>query len=232
MTRTPGQRGRASRRKQMHGPSRLSAPTALLLGLLVALVAGLWAPAAHAEESFLTAAHPAASAEANPAPLEVRLTFQEAPAAGSLVISVKDSKGREWAPNPPEVTGAVARQPLTAGAPAGTYSVTWEAIRPDGTPAHGRYSYTVTTGREAGTQVQGGPTVPAAPGSTDERKAVEAAGGGQTQPVSIVVFILIMLGVIALLVVGLGARRKLIEKEQADTPPAQTGSRTDDSPRV
>lgn len=201
----------------------------VLLALFLACAVLLGPVSAARADGYLVDSQPTAGSEANPGPAEVQLSFADIPVQASVYVSVKDAKGREWAPSQPILNGSVVRQVLKPNAPAGSYTVSWSAVSSTtGMQQSGSYSYKVTTGQGVGGQVQESGVPAPAPSTGAEDKAVEAAGERQSQQISTVVVVLIGLGVVAALAVGLGARRKLIQADQGEPAGSHSVRRPDE----
>jgi copper transport protein len=113
--------------------------TALVAGAALALPAAAWAHAA------LLKTFPAASAEVNAPPKELRLVYDEVVEPRFAVVSVTDAAGHQ------QVDGAVHRSPsdpYELDAPLrrsaeGWYLVFWRAISADGHPVRGAFTYRI-----------------------------------------------------------------------------------------
>jgi methionine-rich copper-binding protein CopC len=130
------------------------------------LLSGAPAAAAHDE---LTATSPADGATVA-APTQVSLTFSEAVlrVGDRVVVTGPDGDATDGAL---AVDGAVLTQPLRAGLPAGTYTVTWRAASDDGHPVSGRFTFTVRAGGAAAPAPTG--TASAAPSPAAAAPAVD-----------------------------------------------------------
>jgi copper transport protein len=113
--------------------------TALVVAAALALPAAAWAHAA------LLKTFPAASAEVNTPPAELRLVYDEVVEPRFAVVSVTDAAGHQ------EVDGAVHRSAANAyeldaplrRVPEGSYLVFWRVISADGHPVRGAFTFEV-----------------------------------------------------------------------------------------
>ena len=109
-----------------------------LVAALALTVAGAGPAAAH---NRLVSSDPSDGASLPRTPDAVVLTFQEpAMSLGTQVLVTGPDGGA--ADGPVELVDASVRQPLLAGAPAGTYTVDWRVTSADGHPITGRLAFT------------------------------------------------------------------------------------------
>ncbi|HEY2542876.1 MAG TPA: copper resistance protein CopC [Gaiellaceae bacterium] len=116
---------------------------ALAIGVVTA--ATLAAPATAWAHAALLKTFPAASAEVNTPPRELRLIYDEVVEPRFAVVSVTDADGHQ------EVDGAVHRSSSNAyeldaplrRVPEGSYLVFWRAISADGHPVRGAFTFEV-----------------------------------------------------------------------------------------
>jgi copper transport protein len=116
-----------------------------VLALAAAAAAALLVPAAASAHAYLVKTFPAASAEVNTPPAEVRLVYDEAVEPRFAVVSVTDAAGHQ------EASGAARRSqanPDELDVPLhrvreGWYLVFWRAVSVDGHPVRGAFTFEV-----------------------------------------------------------------------------------------
>lgn len=120
-------------------PRRAAALAGVLCGLLIALAPAVPA-SAHAR---LVRTTPAAGTVVGSRPPEVLLTFSEPVSAVAGRIKVVGPDGERADRGEPVPRGSVVVIPVGAGAPVGTYLVSYRVISADGHPIGGAFSYSV-----------------------------------------------------------------------------------------
>jgi methionine-rich copper-binding protein CopC len=110
-----------------------------------------------AAHDAIEATEPAEGSVLTAVPAAVKLTFSNTPIALGASVQIKDENGVDQAEGRVVITDNVVSQAVKAGAPAGTYTVTWRVVSSDSHPIEGRYTFT------AGDTSGPSPT-PAAPG--------------------------------------------------------------------
>lgn len=113
---------------------------AVLVGVVVAVVASATPASAH---NVLRSTAPADQQTVAAVPTAIVLTFNEPAIAMGTQIVVTGPSG-EIQSGPPELVDSSVSQPLSPGAPAGAYTVTWRVTSIDGHPISGTYAFTAT----------------------------------------------------------------------------------------
>jgi copper resistance protein C len=113
---------------------------AACLATLVLLVTGTSAAQAHGE---LVGSSPGAHARLDAAPAEVELQFGGAIQQLGTEVVVTAADGTPVSAGPVQVDGTTVVQRLTAGLPAGGYTVAWRATSADGHPLSDEFAFTV-----------------------------------------------------------------------------------------
>jgi copper transport protein len=137
-------------------------PSRLIVFVLASLlIAGVREAAAHAA---LRTASPAAGAQLDEAPPEIRLTFTESIEPSLSLVVVRNTAGKTITPRCEATEGnrrtCVARlQPLDAG----TYSVEWRVVSADGHTVTGRYSFAIRPAAQAAPEPTSPPPAVAMP---------------------------------------------------------------------
>ena len=152
----------------LQGPGMLGAWRALGRGLVASvaalLLAVLGAAPAAAHNAFVSS-DPADGASLPRTPDAVVLNFDEPAVRLGTQVVVTGPDGPA-ADGPVQLADATVRQPLLAGAPAGTYTVDWRVTAADGHPITGRLTFSSTA---AGAGSYAGPAqTPAAPVGGDQ----------------------------------------------------------------
>src|SRR6185436_14499779 len=88
----------------------------------------------------LRSASPAANAVVWTAVTTVTLTFSGEPTQPTVTVTGAD--GKNAGTGPATSSGVVVKQPVGT-LPAGTVTVRWKVVSPDGDPVEGSYSFTV-----------------------------------------------------------------------------------------
>lgn len=122
------------------GRSTLGRLVAVLVGVAFAVVVSATPASAH---NVLRSTTPAGQQTVAAVPTAVVLTFNEPAIAMGTQIVVSGPSG-EVQSGPPKLVDSSVSQPLSPGAPAGSYTVTWRVTSVDGHPISGTYAFTAT----------------------------------------------------------------------------------------
>ncbi|GLY30060.1 copper resistance CopC family protein [Kineosporia sp. NBRC 101731] len=170
---------------------------AVLALVLSGLVLGAGPALAHDQ---LDETNPADGSTVQTVPDEIVLDFSATPLAlGSAVRVV--GPGGDITSGKPKVVDNRVTQEVSAGRPAGDYTVQWRVTSSDGHPISGEFGFTARKGDEVSTaspepSSAATGTEAAAPGTTVATAATETEDGG-TSPVLIITLL-----VLALVVIG------------------------------
>ena len=183
-----------------------------VLGLFVISAAVLGPAGPASAHDAAESSSPAQGATLPTPPEKVSVTFSNNPLGIGSHFSVKDATGAEWADGAVEIVDNVASQKVKAGAPAGTYTVSWRVVSSDSHPIEGTFGFTATAAA-AGAAPAAGPTSSAAvpgmgtaqPGST--ATPLPAPDASQPFPWSLVIFAAVAVGL--LVAIGILAKRRL-----------------------
>jgi copper resistance protein C len=145
-------------------PARVRRGLAVLLAACLATV-GLLATGmsvAHAHDELLSTS-PEAGETLDAAPAQVELGLSgEIQQLGTQVV-VTSGDGSTVSDGAARMDGATVVQPLTAGLPAGRYTVDWRATSADGHPLSDTFTFTVAGGAPAGAAASSTAPAPATP---------------------------------------------------------------------
>lgn len=185
--------------------SRTASLLASVLLVAFALVFGSASAASAHDELSSSSPEPGATLEEVPEAIE--LTFTNVPATIGSEVQVLDESGENWAEGDVSITDTVATQAISAGAPAGEYTVNWRVVSSDSHPIEGTFEFTATAGGSASQTPEAsagtaGPIETADPDALDQEPAADS---GISWGVILMVAVLIALAV----VLALGARRRL-----------------------
>ncbi|GAB2758346.1 copper resistance CopC family protein [Sinomonas soli] len=191
---------------------------------LTVLALLLVAPAPAFAHDALEGSAPTSGATVAAAPGEVRLDFSETPLGVGAQITVTDPAGRVVSDGAPEVVDRSVHQKLSAGGPAGAYTVVWRVVSSDSHPIEGTFTFTVAAGGTtpaSGTGASAGPGTPpgiqaSQPGTAQTAPPAPAAPS-EPFPWMVVVFAVVAVGLLAAL--GAGARRRLSRGEEMPGDP-------------
>jgi methionine-rich copper-binding protein CopC len=169
------------------------------LGLLVTFLLPALPASAH---TSLRASNPAANSTVRTAITTISLTFSGAPTQPTVTVTGAD--GKNASTGPATATEVVVKQSVGA-LPAGTVTVRWKVVSPDGDPVEGSFSF---TNADPGAAASGGATAQssppaAAPTSAAAQPAPDAAPRSDERGVSPLWWVL--LGVVLLTAIGGGA---------------------------
>ncbi|MCZ2825964.1 MULTISPECIES: copper resistance CopC family protein [unclassified Modestobacter] len=159
----------------------------LLVGLLAVLLLGIGAPPARAHDALVRSS-PSAGAAVPTAPSSVELDFSGTPLPLGTEVLVLGPDGAVVSTGAAAIQDTTVVQPLSAGLPAGSYTVQWRSTSSDGHPLTGSWDFTVAAGST--------PAPDAAPLS------VAAAAADPALPVGWLVGGVLALGAAAALVLG------------------------------
>lgn len=174
--------------------------SAILVGSAAALAVAAGPAAAH---NVLLSTAPASGATVEQVPASVVLTFDNPAIAMGTQLVVTGPSGQVQQGAARLVDNTVS-QDLQGGAPAGTYTVQWRVTSIDGHPVGGTFTFTARSAG-AGTPAPVPTSVPAVPTGTDRT----GASGW-------------LVGVVALLVVGLGAVGAILVHRRHQAPTDET----------
>lgn len=157
----------------------------------------------------LSSSNPEPGATLESVPEAIELTFSNVPATIGSEVQVLDESGEDWAEGDVSITDAVATQALREGAPAGTYTVNWRVVSSDSHPIEGTFEFTASAGAAVSETPDAsvdtaGPVEPSEPGALDQEPA---AGSDVSWGVILMIAVLIAITI----VLGLGARRRLMQ---------------------
>lgn len=251
ISRIPGAYARPDHRTRIRPTvRRLPAALAALLALCLTLFAG--APAAQAHDELLQA-DPADGATLEQAPDRITLTYSGNITALGNEVRVTDSQGRTVSTGDVTVDGTHVIQRISPDAGDETYTVSWRVVSSDGHPIEGAYAFTVGQGG-SGPSAASSPatahdhdhgdhdaaehhehaTSPAGSESPEQATSSAPASteGQQGLPLWAVALIgavgaVVLLGVIALVVASLRARRA--RGTEAGREPARDAEHGDDA---
>ena len=130
--------------------------------LVFSLFAGAGIAFAHSE---LVSSDPAADATLDAPPRQVSLTFDQRIEDVFAYVTVTGDGARQWAAPDPVVDGNTVRATVTAGLPAGRYTVAYRVVSEDGHPIEGSFAFTLSSAT-----VQGAPDGAAAASSAETDK--------------------------------------------------------------
>ncbi|MCT1356466.1 copper resistance CopC family protein [Rothia kristinae] len=228
ISRTPGAGARPDHRTRLRPAAhRLPALLAALLALCLALFAG--APAAQAHDELLQA-DPADGARLAQAPDRVTLTYSGDITALGNEVRVTDSHGKTVSTGDVTVDGTHVIQRISPDAGDETYTVSWRVVSSDGHPIEGTYSFTVGQGGAGQPAASSSAAAhdhdhgdhdaaehhehATSPESTEQTASPASAASDEGQGLPqwaivliAVVGVVVLLGVIALVVASLRARR-------------------------
>ncbi|MGX6396544.1 copper resistance CopC family protein [Rothia kristinae] len=231
ISRTPGAGARPDHRTRIRPAARrLPAALAALLALCLALFAG--APAAQAHDELLQA-DPADGATLEQAPDRITLTYSGDITALGNEVRVTDSQGKTVSTGDVTVDGTHVIQRISPDAGDETYTVSWRVVSSDGHPIEGTSSFTVGEGGAGQPAASSSAaahdhdhgdhdaaehhehaTSPASTESTEQTASPASAASDEGQGLPqwaivliAVVGVVVLLGVIALVVASLHARR-------------------------
>jgi len=143
----------------------------LLILALAAFPLALAAPAqAH---DVLESSDPANGSSVPAVPSQIGLTFDHTPMGIGSVVQVQDANGTDQADGAVTIVDNHVTQAVKAGAPAGTYTVTWRVASSDGHPIEGTFTFTAG----AGSSGAAAPAAGAAAGPAGPQSGVVIAGG-------------------------------------------------------
>jgi methionine-rich copper-binding protein CopC len=114
-----------------------------VLGLAVPAVLALTAVPAQAHNELLSST-PTEGDHLAAAPVVVELKFAEATDPRFVKIAATGPDGTSVAAGGPRVSGAVVRQPISASAASGKYTVTYRVVSKDGHPVQGTLTFSAT----------------------------------------------------------------------------------------
>jgi methionine-rich copper-binding protein CopC len=97
------------------------------------------APAA--AHDAIESSEPAEGSVVAAVPAAVKLAFSNTPIALGASVQIKDENGVDQAEGRVVITDNVVSQPVKAGAPAGTYTVTWRVVSSDSHPIEGQFTF-------------------------------------------------------------------------------------------
>ncbi|MCZ2848500.1 copper resistance CopC family protein [Modestobacter sp. VKM Ac-2978] len=117
----------------------------LLVGLLTVLLLGIGAPSARAHDALVSSS-PSAGVAVPTAPSSVELEFSGTPLPLGTEVLVLGPDGAVASTGAAEIQDTTVVQPLTAGLPAGSYTVQWRSTSSDGHPLTGSWDFTVAAG--------------------------------------------------------------------------------------
>lgn len=158
------------------GERVLSVLAVLLLSLLLPI------PSASAHD-VLTDTSPQDGQSLEVAPDAIELTFSNPPLAIGSEVLVQDAEGTDWATGDVQIVDNTARQPISAEAPAGEYTVTWRVVSSDAHAIEGTFAFTAE-GPAAGVSPSTPPAEQPSPASPDTvvSSQPEAAAPQQVAP--------------------------------------------------
>jgi methionine-rich copper-binding protein CopC len=120
------------------------------------------APAA--AHDAIESSEPAEGSVVAAVPAAVKLAFSNTPIALGASVQIKDENGVDQAEGRVVITDNVVSQPVKAGAPAGTYTVTWRVVSSDSHPIEGQFTFM------------------SGPSPTAAAPAAPSTAGSETQP--------------------------------------------------
>ncbi|HEY3437829.1 MAG TPA: copper resistance CopC family protein [Actinotalea sp.] len=189
----------------------------LLVVVLAALVTVIGQPAS--AHDALVQSQPADGSVVTAPPVEVALTFSEAPLTVGAAVSVTGADGVVWSDGEAVVADLSVVQPLRQDIPSGQYAVEWRAVAADGHPVTGTLTFTVAlslatpTATAAPASPVASPTPsPAAPPATATVTATAAPAAdapGSSDTPRWVAPAIIVVAVAGLFVLGALRRRRL-----------------------
>ncbi|GAA4734476.1 hypothetical protein GCM10023328_12980 [Modestobacter marinus] len=118
---------------------------AVLVGLLTVLLLAVGMPSAQAHDALVRSS-PAPSSAVPVAPSAVELEFSGTPLPLGTEVLVLGPDGGAVSTGAAQIRGTTVVQPLSAGLPAGSYTVEWRSTSSDGHPLTGSWGFTVATG--------------------------------------------------------------------------------------
>ena len=121
--------------------NRLVASVTLILGLVIAALAGAGVASAHAVR---VATDPVENAELSQAPQKVSATFNEKLQPQFAAMTVVGPDGNLWSTGDPHVDGAVISVGVMPLGPTGTYTVNYRVTSADGHVVSGSWSFRLT----------------------------------------------------------------------------------------
>jgi len=146
--------------------NRLVAAVTLILGLVIAALAGAGVASAHAVR---VATDPVENAELSQAPQKVSATFNEKLQPQFAAMTVVGPDSNLWSTGDPHVDGAVISVGVLPLGPSGTYTVNYRVTSADGHVVSGSWSFrltvasTGTPGPSASTAAPSGDGIPVWP---------------------------------------------------------------------
>ncbi|QZN87053.1 copper resistance protein CopC [Cellulomonas sp. C5510] len=206
-----------SRRRAM--ACRLAIAAVLALGLAAAGAGAAWA------HSGLIETDPADGASVEVAPVQVVLTFNEAPQPLGTLVQVLGPDGADISDGQAVITDTQIAQPLAEVRPTGTYTVQWRMTSADGHPLSGQFAFTATsatgTALDDPTQAAEATTAPT-PSPTTPAPAPETVGTSQGQaawrwgPSSVTALMIVAVVAAALLVLVVRLRRRVFGDDTSE----------------
>ena len=121
--------------------NRLVASVTLILGLVIAALAGAGVASAHAVR---VATDPVENAELSQAPQKVSATFNEKLQPQFAAMTVVGPDGNLWSTGDPHVVGAVISVGVLPLGPSGTYTVNYRVTSADGHVVSASWSFRLT----------------------------------------------------------------------------------------
>jgi methionine-rich copper-binding protein CopC len=121
--------------------NRLVASVTLILGLVIAALAGAGVASAHAVR---VATDPVENAELSQAPQKASATFNEKLQPQFAAMTVVGPDGNLWSTGDPHVVGAVISVGVLPLGPSGTYTVNYRVTSADGHVVSGSWSFRLT----------------------------------------------------------------------------------------
>jgi methionine-rich copper-binding protein CopC len=121
--------------------NRLVAAVTLILGLVIAALAGAGVASAHAVR---VATDPVENAELSQAPQKVSATFNEKLQPQFAAMTVVGPDSNLWSTGDPHVDGAVISVGVLPLGPSGTYTVNYRVTSADGHVVSGSWSFRLT----------------------------------------------------------------------------------------
>ena len=121
--------------------NRLVASVTLILGLVIAALAGAGVASAHAVR---VATDPVENAELSQAPQKVSATFNEKLQPQFAAMTVVGPDSNLWSTGDPHVDGAVISVGVLPLGPSGTYTVNYRVTSADGHVVSGSWSFRLT----------------------------------------------------------------------------------------
>lgn len=196
---------------------RLAIAAVLAFGLAAAGAGAAWA------HSGLIGTDPADGASVEVAPVQVVLTFNEAPQPLGTLVQVLGPDGADVSNGQAVITDTQIAQPLAEVRPAGTYTVQWRMTSADGHPLSGQFAFTATsatgTAPDDPTHTAGATTAPIPSPTTP---APETAGTSQGQtawrwgPSSVTTLVIVAVVAAGLLVLIVRLRRRVFGDDTSE----------------